>query len=224
MPKGLKNEISLALHDGAAKKIFFFIGKDPVFLAEIIPFLLPLFIKQNDYVYLKGEYADEIYFISKGKVHYVHDDAILSVCYKGDYFGEIEVVQENLRNYSTKAANDAELLTMNKPLILNIQKKFPDEWNSISAKAFDAEIINEKALVESCELKRLDEGLISFEEYNKNLEQRKENNRVFSKMKLTTSIMKKDKPKVTLETIFDDLQTLTNSVNLLKSEVESLKN
>jgi CRP-like cAMP-binding protein len=62
----------MAMHHGAAKRIPFFKGRDAVFVANVVPFLQHLFVTENEIIYEENEYADEIYFITKGRISYVH--------------------------------------------------------------------------------------------------------------------------------------------------------
>jgi len=59
------------MHNGAMKKIPFFNEKDAVFVTTVVPFLTPLMIPADDFVYEENDYADEVYFIVKGRVNYV---------------------------------------------------------------------------------------------------------------------------------------------------------
>ena len=119
LPKNLRYEVSLAMHKGAAKSLEFFHKRDQVVIASIIPFLQPIFIQGQDFIYKTGEYAEEIYFIVKGKVAYTYGKENLELwCVnKGDYFGDIEVSMETLRKCSAKALRNCELLIMNKQVL-----------------------------------------------------------------------------------------------------------
>lgn len=116
LPKILKYEVAMAMHQGAAKDIKFFEDKDQVLIASVVPFLNPIFIKRGDYVYSKAEYADEIYFVVKGRVSIVFgkEELCIKSFQRGSYFGEIEVIHKIPRRYSVKAIRDSELLVMKK--------------------------------------------------------------------------------------------------------------
>ncbi len=116
LPKILRYEVAMAMHQGAAKDIKFFEDKDQVLISSVIPFLQPMFTKRNDYVYNKGEYADEIYFMVKGRVTIVFgkEEIPIRALQRGAYFGDIEVIHKIPRKYPVKAERDIELLIMNK--------------------------------------------------------------------------------------------------------------
>jgi CRP-like cAMP-binding protein len=96
----------------------------------IVPFLMSLFVEQGEFVYKEGEYADEIYFIHRGRVNLVHEFDGSIYVYKaiqrGSYFGEIEVIKQATRKYNTQAAWHSDLLTLNRILYQTIQQDFPD--------------------------------------------------------------------------------------------------
>jgi hypothetical protein len=95
LPRSLRYEVALAMHQGAAKELPFFVGKDPMFISQVVPFLQNRFHEVGEYVYQKKDYADEVYFIVKGRINYVFGEK--NLCYKSlqtnTYFGEIEVIK-----------------------------------------------------------------------------------------------------------------------------------
>jgi hypothetical protein len=119
LPKQLRFEVSMAMHKGAAKCIDFLRDKDSVLVSSIVPFLQPIFIQAEEFIYKKGEYAEEIYFITKGRIVYTYakTNIELQSIQLGDYFGDIEVALEVFRKCSAKAARNSELLIMNKQVI-----------------------------------------------------------------------------------------------------------
>lgn len=116
LPRQLKYEVALAMHQGAIKHIGFFKDKDPVFISCIVPFLQHLFVNAYDYIYKEKEYADEIYFIARGRVSYVFgmNKVIYKTLQKGAYFGDIEVLEITPRKSTIQALVDCDLLTMHR--------------------------------------------------------------------------------------------------------------
>lgn len=139
LPKQLRYEVSLAMHHGAARHISFFVDKDVAVISSIIPFLLPVFVTKNDYVYNQNDFADEIYFLIKGIVDYHVNDKIVNTIYKSDYFGDIEVILQVSRKYSAWAFRDLELLSMNRKLIGNIRTEYSCIWEEIKNVAIERE-------------------------------------------------------------------------------------
>ena len=224
LPKDLRYQISLAMHNCAAKRIKVLAHEDPAIIAAIVPFLLPLFINNQDHIYLKGEYAEEIYFVSKGKVSYLSCNfAVLSSCNQGEFFGDIEVVKEIERIYTTRAEIKSDLLVMNKFLINTIKKDYPEIWGKFISNAFDKEMLNEKSTVEALELSRMRDGTITYEEYSQGLKQRKKNNRVLEKMKLINILVKREKKKITVEFLQSELDSVKYNLETLREEISEFK-
>ena len=157
LPKPLRYEVAINMHHGAAKEISFFKKKDQSIIAAIVPLLQPMFLERNEYVYKKGEFADEIYFIVKGRISYVFgkEDTVLKSMQKGSYFGDIEVVKGISRKYSAKGVRSTELLIMHKQVVEEIIEEHPNVWEEIKEVALKREKINERAIVELQELIRL---------------------------------------------------------------------
>ena len=97
----------MVMHKGACQELGFFQNRDHVFIYTVVPFLQYLYLFANDIVYNVDEYADEIYFIHRGRVSFVyrHKDEEALHTYKsfqrGSYFGDIEVCQAVPRKYMT---------------------------------------------------------------------------------------------------------------------------
>jgi CRP-like cAMP-binding protein len=83
------------MHGGAAKDLPFFADKDRYFVCQIVPFLHAELYGDNEVIYEEEGYADQIYFIYKGRVNLVFGDQ--NICFKnlqkGIYFGDIEVIK-----------------------------------------------------------------------------------------------------------------------------------
>ena len=157
LPKTLRYEVAINMHHGAAKDITFFKGKDQTIIAAIVPLLQPMFLERNDYVYKKGEFADEIYFIVRGRISYVFgkEDTVLKSMQRGSYFGDIEVVKGISRKYHAKGVRSSELLIMHKQVVQQMIEEHSAVWEEIRKVALEREKLNEKAIIEIQELIRL---------------------------------------------------------------------
>jgi CRP-like cAMP-binding protein len=157
LPKQLRYEVAINMHHGAAKEISFFKDKDQSIIASIVPLLQPMFLERNDYVYKKGEFADEIYFIVRGRISYVFgkEDTILKSMQRGSYFGDIEVVRGISRKYAAKGVRSSELLIMHRQVLQEIIDEHPNVWEEIRTVAMERDKLNEKAIIEILELIRL---------------------------------------------------------------------
>ncbi|CAG9315921.1 unnamed protein product [Blepharisma stoltei] len=159
LPRELKYEVALSMHQGAIKHLPFFMEKDKVFVASVVPFLQHLFLKHKEIIFTEGEYADEIYFLYKGTVNYVMGPE--KVSYKklqeGSYFGDIEVIEVILRKYTVVAKTDVHLLTMSKSVVSYILEEFPTISKDMREIAYKRDKINQLAKEEFAEYLRLKE-------------------------------------------------------------------
>jgi len=131
LPRELRCEVALAMHHGAARHIPFFRERDQAFLAAVVPFLNSLEIRDHCPVYKAGEYADEIYFIAKGRCLHMYGDLVMKKLEEGAYFGEIEVLSSSPRRNAVLAAGTSDLLSMSKKLVNMIENEFPPVYEEM---------------------------------------------------------------------------------------------
>ena len=157
LPKSLRYEVALAMHQGVVRTLPFFTEKHPVFVSSIVPFLKPVFVKAATAVYQEKDHADEAYFIVKGGcgVVYGSENFLVKKLPQGSYFGEIEVIQGVPRLYAVMAVVDTDLLVMRKKLIATIQQDFPGIYQEMVDVADMRNRLNHKAIAEHRELLKL---------------------------------------------------------------------
>jgi CRP-like cAMP-binding protein len=157
LPKHLRYEVAINMHRGAAKDIKVFKDKDQSLIAFVVPLLLPMFLQKDEFVYSELEFADEIYFVVRGRVSYNCDNDSISfyAVQRGDYFGDIEVLKGIARKYSAHAVRETEVLILKRDLLSEIKEKFQDFWSEIKKKAIRKEQAFEKIVIEMQEIIRL---------------------------------------------------------------------
>jgi CRP-like cAMP-binding protein len=74
-------------------------------------------IKAGEYVFREGELGTEMYIINEGKVEILNqvgdEEQVLAVLEKGDFFGEMSVLEDLPRAASARAVTDVRLLQIN---------------------------------------------------------------------------------------------------------------
>jgi len=74
-------------------------------------------LKAGEYVFREGELGTEMYIINEGKVEILNqigdEEQVLAVLEKGDFFGEMSVLEDLPRAASARAATDIRLLQIN---------------------------------------------------------------------------------------------------------------
>jgi len=160
LPRSLRYQIAIAMHRGAAKFLSFFINKDIVLISSIIPFLNPSLVKSEEFVYKLNDYADEMYFVVKGRLAIVHgiEGINLKILRRGDHFGDIEIIQQIARKYNVKAISQSELLIMNKGLLQLIMEDFPSVWDQMADEARQNDEKFEKLVIEIKLIRKLEKS------------------------------------------------------------------
>lgn len=146
LPRVLKYEVALSMHNHAVKNIPFFVQKDQVFVSSIVPFLQSVFIGAEGVVYQERDYAEEIYFIATGRCGLMLNSRhVLKKLQQGSYFGEVEVLGQVPREFTVKALVDVTLLTLKKRLLVVIKSEFPKVYEEMKAIANTRKKLNEAA-------------------------------------------------------------------------------
>jgi len=162
LPKGLRYQVALAMHRGAAKDLPFFSEHSREFLASTVPFLQNLHRPISDVITREQDYADEILFLTHGRINYTLQQFVYKTLHKGCYFGDIEVLRQIPRKYTTVAATGCGLLVMRKELLEGIRGSFPGIWMEMVEVAKVREEMCDKARAEATGyLKILKTGRIS---------------------------------------------------------------
>jgi len=135
LPKRLKMQVAMAMHQGTVQEISFFTEKNEEFIASTVPFLLPLFVAEGECVYKRKDHPVDMYFIVKGRcaVTMIHKIQVvqLRLVQRGAYFGEIEILEGIPRLYSVQTIADCDLLTLAKPVLKDIEADFPSIFSEI---------------------------------------------------------------------------------------------
>lgn len=142
LPKTLRYKIAVNMYHKAAKKISFLKDKDPSFIADVMSLLNPTQVKNDDLIYNEGEYADEMFFIVKGRVNLVYGDYefVYKSYLKGAYFGEIEIIKKIGRLDKIKSFGMCEMLVLKKDVLNNILEKHPKEAEKFIKVANEREV------------------------------------------------------------------------------------
>lgn len=158
LPTPLKYEIAVAMHGQACSKIDFFRDKDKVIILGIVPYLHPVYVDQNDFVYTKGEHVDGIYFIIKGYTAYVLTkcDTVIKGIQCGECFGDIEATQHTTRKYSVKALRNTDLLSMDTYILQQFAINYLDEWEKLRKEALEKDYSLIKTIAEIKETGKLE--------------------------------------------------------------------
>ena len=93
LPKMLRQEVAWSMYGGVAKEFPVFSFFEGAFLAAVMPLLRPTKLGEGEYIYKEGDYADEVFFVTRGRINYVivPEEIVYKSFLKGSYVGEIEI-------------------------------------------------------------------------------------------------------------------------------------
>ena len=82
------------------EKIPFFQEKDHFFIAALVPLLKSMRLKSGEILYREGEYAEEVYFLVKGRVNLKASNGVVFKTYiEVSYFGEMDILEERAAGF-----------------------------------------------------------------------------------------------------------------------------
>ena len=127
LPQGLQNEVSVYLKREILEKIPLFKGVSNEFLKDVSLHMRPIVCLPNEFVFRKGDYGNEMFFVIKGKLKVIKDDKEISVLSDGDFFGEIALFSENkTRTASVLSESYSDLYRLDRELFDEVLKQYPE--------------------------------------------------------------------------------------------------
>jgi CRP-like cAMP-binding protein len=94
-------------HSEIIKKIRFLNEKDPHFVFLMLPILKPMKVYKHDVLYNQGDYAEEVFFILKGRIKMLanvstNPDELINIPFnlyvEGSYFGDSDIFLSDERS------------------------------------------------------------------------------------------------------------------------------
>jgi len=150
LSKSLRLKVARQMFDRAAEKIVFFTEIDTACLSYIVPLLTLKVVQAGKFLYEKGDYADEVYFVLKGRLLCVYGrrNTAFKAIVEGAYCGEIEVISNSPRTFSLMTEQDCELLLMPKDLFQSMMAAFPIVAAKVHTTASERQVKNQECLKE----------------------------------------------------------------------------
>ena len=135
MSYALQLEVALWLHREVVRKIPFFHGADPAFVATTLITMQRRFYGAADVLIHTGEMGRELFILSKGKVDVIVGTKVVSTLNSGDYFGEIALLHNVRRMATIKALEFCSVLVLTRDEFDRICDLFPSLADAIRAAA-----------------------------------------------------------------------------------------
>lgn len=125
LPAELRYEVAMKMHSGAIGIIPYFSSKDKVFTAAVVPFLKNIYENKDQVIYAESDCASDIYFVVSGQICFISQEFPIKSFKAGCYFGDIEVLDRTIREFSAFCTRNSQLLIMGKNLVNFIAEEFP---------------------------------------------------------------------------------------------------
>lgn len=148
LPRKLKLELSMVIHQNMYSSVAFFQKKDQSFIAWVARLIKPMNFDESDYIYKEGEEIFEVYFLVTGSCGYVlprFKNKIYSMINPGEHFGHVDLGDEKdlfdsgtkirrtaiallhtmIRRFTVLAFTNCELLALSVKDIFKMKLEFP---------------------------------------------------------------------------------------------------
>ncbi len=96
------------------KNIPFFAELSDEDLQKIAEKIQMQYFPANHILFSQGDPGEVMYIIKRGEVQVIRDDTILAVLKDGQFFGEMALVSDEVRNAKIISVTDVEALTLDK--------------------------------------------------------------------------------------------------------------
>lgn len=139
LPSMLQTEVAINLRKEFIQEIPLFNDAGDVFLSQIAMKLELMIATPGDYFFRKGEKGKEMFLIISGEVEVLGEgeDSILATLKGGDYFGEIALFDNTVRNATVRASKFCNLYKLKKETFNEVVAKHPKIAEEIELKARD---------------------------------------------------------------------------------------
>ena len=130
-PRRIKRKMNIILHGKNLRRINIFQTMNDEFVEAVAAQIRVKKVTRDEYIYKEGDLLDGIYFLAKGRAEMVlpeyHDRAFFHIA-AGHSFGELDFLEEEqTRRFTIMAAEDCDLLFLNKGALCRLMEKYGRE-------------------------------------------------------------------------------------------------
>lgn len=220
LPKSLRYEVAVSMYNGISKSLHFFRNRNSSFIIAVMPLMKPLRVEDKEYLYKQGDFPDEVYFITKGRVNLVleYSEIAYKSFLKGAYIGEIEIVMRKTSRFdNVQVCGNTEFLIMSKKDFLLILDEFPDEAQQINniAKERFRRNIKVKHEIKSLLDMTINVGTATNSEQN--------SHSIRGRLTTLDTVREDEKEAVQLDKLEEDLKATKDTVNDLALKIDVIE-
>lgn len=143
LPFGLRNELQFEFKKKVIKDIPLFDCVDDYFIRDIAQYLTPTILTPGDYLFRKGDVANSMFFVQKGRLQVLSSDELkqITLLKKGDFMGEIALFKDTTRTATVKSVGYSDLYELQKKEFDKVLNKYPEIAKTILLKSQSREQI-----------------------------------------------------------------------------------
>lgn len=137
LPQALQNELNIYTKIKLIKNVHIFKECSTPCLKMIAQKLEQTFHSPNEYIIRKGDHGEEMFIIGHGEVQVTSGDHILAELKAGQFFGEIALIEDTIRNADVQSKAYCDLYTFKKNDFVEVITKYPhlyEKFNEIYQK------------------------------------------------------------------------------------------
>jgi CRP-like cAMP-binding protein len=166
LPKALRQEVAWSMYNGVARDFPVLRLFESSLVSAMMPHFKPLKQNEGEYLYAEGDYPDQVFFITLGRVNFVIMPREISYksFLKGSYIGEVEIVKHISRTNTAVCCGICEFLILSKYDFNKILEDFPSEAKLFRKIALEKATRNKQAYLETIELLKLKAAYGSLED------------------------------------------------------------
>ena len=125
LPQALQNELKIYTLIKLIRNVHIFKECSTPCLKMIAQKLEQTFHSPNEFILRKGDIGEEMYIIGHGEVTVTHGENIIAELKSGQFFGEIALIEDTIRNADVQTKAYCDLYTLNKKDFHEITLKYP---------------------------------------------------------------------------------------------------
>ena len=125
LPQALQNELNIYTKIKLIKNVHIFKDCSTPCLKMIAQRLEQTFHSPNEYIIRKGDHGEEMFIIGHGEVQVTSGEKTLAELKAGQFFGEIALIEDTIRNADVQSKAYCDLYTFKKEDFLEVTTKYP---------------------------------------------------------------------------------------------------
>jgi hypothetical protein len=138
LPMGLRTEVELHLKCQVLDKIPLFQELDNSFIEEVALNLKPDVYTPGEFICKEGQESDKMFFVIKGELLVLRQDgSVINILKDGDFFGEIALLNNQIRSASVQAVTYCDLYILEKEAFIYLLERYPEIGAHIKKVAYE---------------------------------------------------------------------------------------